>query len=137
MAYRSRTLHPWSSRITLAALSSTDGKLTIYPADHFAGGAQARVVLEPFLRAWEVESDLSRNIGSIRFNYTHVRKVDRNPRADFRKRGRTSVGSDGRRDTYERRPFVSHNPEHLSSSALRFQNDARGGDRVPPMARVS
>ena len=63
----------------LGRFELTDGKLTIYPADHFADGAQARVVLEPFLRAWEVESDLSRNIGSIRFNYTHVRKVDRNP----------------------------------------------------------
>lgn len=63
----------------LGRFELTDGKLTIYPADHFADGAQARVVLEPFLRAWEVESDLSCNIGSIRFNYTHVRKVDRNP----------------------------------------------------------
>jgi hypothetical protein len=65
----------------LGRFELTDGKLTIYPADHFADGAQARAVLEPFLHAWEVESDLSRNIGSIRFKYTGVRKVDRNPPA--------------------------------------------------------
>jgi hypothetical protein len=63
----------------LGRFDLTDGKLTIYPADHFADGAEARAVLEPFLRAWEVESDLSRNIGSIRFKYTAVRKVDRDP----------------------------------------------------------
>lgn len=63
----------------LGRFELNNGKLTIYPADHFADGAQARAVLGPFLRAWEVESDLSRNIGSIRFKYTGVRKVDRNP----------------------------------------------------------
>jgi hypothetical protein len=55
------------------------GKLTIYPADHFADGAQAKAVIDPFLRAWQLESDLSRNIGSIRFKYTGVKKVDRAP----------------------------------------------------------
>ena len=63
----------------LGRFELTDGKLKIYPADHFADGAQAQAVLEPFLHAWEVESDLSRNIGSIRFKFTGVRKVDRSP----------------------------------------------------------
>jgi hypothetical protein len=63
----------------LGRFELADGKLTIYPADHFADGTQARAVLDPFVRAWEIESDLSRNIGSIRFKYTGVRKVDRSP----------------------------------------------------------
>ena len=36
-------------------------------------------VLEPFLHAWELNSDLTRNIGAVRFKFLRVHKVDRNP----------------------------------------------------------
>jgi hypothetical protein len=57
----------------------TKGKLTVYPADHYSSGTEARAVIDPFLRAWELDADLTRNIGSIRFKYLSVHKIDRNP----------------------------------------------------------
>jgi hypothetical protein len=55
------------------------GKLTVRPAEHYASGEEARVVIEPFLRAWEITSDLSRGVGAIRFKLLSVRKIDRTP----------------------------------------------------------
>src|SRR5687768_11460424 len=54
-------------------------RLSVYPTDHFADGTQARAVIDPFLRAWELYSDLTRRIGAIRFEYKGVKKVDRAP----------------------------------------------------------
>jgi hypothetical protein len=63
----------------LGTFELANGKLTIRPAAHYASGSEARAVFDPFLRAWELDSDLTRNIGSIRFKYLSVHKVDRNP----------------------------------------------------------
>jgi hypothetical protein len=63
----------------LGTFELADGKLTIRPADHYPSGNEARAVLEPFLHAWEVDLDLTRNIGSIRFKFLRNHKVDRDP----------------------------------------------------------
>jgi hypothetical protein len=65
----------------LGAFEVSNGKLSVYPVQHFPSGAEARAVIDPFLRAWELDSDLTRNIGSIRFKFLSVRKVDRDPPA--------------------------------------------------------
>ena len=65
----------------LGVFEVTEGRLMVRPADHYASGTEARTVLDPFLRAWEVDADLSRGIGSIRFEFDSVRKIDRNPPA--------------------------------------------------------
>jgi hypothetical protein len=64
----------------LGTFELSNGKLTIRPAEHYSSGGEARSVLEPFLRAWELDSDLTRNIGAIRFKFLSVHKVDRYPR---------------------------------------------------------
>lgn len=56
-----------------------DGKLTITPTEHFAEEEQARQAFEPFLRAWEIEKDLTSNIGTIRFKFARAEVIDRNP----------------------------------------------------------
>ena len=63
----------------LGTFELANGKLTICPTAHYASGEEARAVFDPFLRAWELDADLTRNIGSIRFKYLSVHKVDRNP----------------------------------------------------------
>jgi hypothetical protein len=63
----------------LGTFELSNGKLSIRPTEHYSSGNEARAVLEPFLRAWEVDSDLTRNIGSIRFKFLSVHKVDRSP----------------------------------------------------------
>lgn len=56
-----------------------DGVLRVEPAAHFADESDARVVVEPFLRAWEIDADLNGNIGTIRFSFLGADVVDRNP----------------------------------------------------------
>lgn len=63
----------------LGTFELAGGKLTIRPADHYSNGTEARAVLDPFLRAWEIDADLTRNIGAIRFTFQSVQKIDRSP----------------------------------------------------------
>jgi hypothetical protein len=56
-----------------------DGKLQVEPAEHFADEESAKQVIDGFLRAWEIESDLKMNAGQIRFRFKHSEIVDRNP----------------------------------------------------------
>jgi hypothetical protein len=56
-----------------------DGELCVMPADHFSSEQEARDVLEPYLKAWEIESDLTRNVGMIRFEFLRAELIDRNP----------------------------------------------------------
>jgi hypothetical protein len=56
-----------------------EGKLIVEPADHFARKADARGVIEPFLRAWEIQADIDFNIGTIRFKFMRADVVDRDP----------------------------------------------------------
>ena len=48
----------------LGTFELANGKLTICPTAHYASGEEARAVFDPFLRAWELDADLTRNIGS-------------------------------------------------------------------------
>ena len=63
----------------LGRFDARDGKLLVEPADHFADEAAARSVIEPFLRSWEIETDLDANPGTIRFKFHSADLVDRDP----------------------------------------------------------
>lgn len=63
----------------LCTLTLTDGVMFIKPKDHYASVQQARQVIEPFLRAWELDADLRYGLGTIRFKYEDHTIVDRNP----------------------------------------------------------
>jgi hypothetical protein len=54
------------------------GALTLLPASHYSTAAALRTALQPFLRAWEIRSDIQEGIGTIRFTYDSVDLVDRN-----------------------------------------------------------
>lgn len=56
-----------------------DGKLTVEMAADFVDDADARQLVEPFLRSWEIETDLKANLGQIRFKFENSKIVDRNP----------------------------------------------------------
>lgn len=53
--------------------------LKVLPAEHFPTGQEASYAIEGFLRSWEIEVDLKRNLGTIRFTYSHADTVDRSP----------------------------------------------------------
>ena len=54
-------------------------ELVVELVDHFPSERAARNAIEPFLRSWEIQSDLTHGIGSIRFKYLRVDITDRNP----------------------------------------------------------
>jgi hypothetical protein len=66
---------------SLGHFDAADGELRFRPADHFSRSDEARTVIEPFLRAWEIQSDLSGNARRILFDYLRADVVDRNPPA--------------------------------------------------------
>lgn len=55
------------------------GKLRIEPSEHFGDEDEARKVIDPFLKAWEVETDLVANPGAIRFRFETAHVIDRDP----------------------------------------------------------
>lgn len=63
----------------LGTFDLSDGKLRIAPTEHFLDEDEARRAVEPFLRAWEIEADLTSNIGMIRFKFDRAEVIDRNP----------------------------------------------------------
>jgi hypothetical protein len=46
---------------------------------HFSDPAAAQKVVEPILRAWEVDADLRRNRGELRFKYRTAEVIDQSP----------------------------------------------------------
>ena len=56
-----------------------DQELRIQPTEHFSDEQEARTAIEPFLRDWEIESNLTANVGAIRFTFTRVELIDRDP----------------------------------------------------------
>lgn len=64
---------------SLGDFDVADGQLRFHPAEHFSRTGETRAALEPFLRAWEIQSDLQRNVGQIRFDYLSTDVIDRNP----------------------------------------------------------
>lgn len=56
-----------------------DKELRIKPTEHFSDEREARTAVEPFLRDWEIEADLTSNVGAIRFTFERVELIDRDP----------------------------------------------------------
>jgi hypothetical protein len=70
---------PLSFTNLLGKFETQGATLIVEPAAHFANEGEARAVIEPYLRSWEIEADLVHNLGTIRFNFDHADLVDRNP----------------------------------------------------------
>ncbi len=56
-----------------------DGKLAVSPSEHYGNPGQARAVIEPFLRSWEIQADLDSNPGALLFKFLHADVIDRQP----------------------------------------------------------
>lgn len=70
---------PLTFENTLGRFDVRDGELVVEPADHFPSEAAARAVVEPFLRSWEIASDVEANVETIRFRFDRADVIDRNP----------------------------------------------------------
>ena len=56
-----------------------DGSLLFEPIEHFSAEEEVRGAVEPFLRGWEMEADLTSNVGTIRFKFLRAELIDRDP----------------------------------------------------------
>jgi hypothetical protein len=70
---------PVAANNTLFALVLSGDRLLITLNEHFATPAEARTAVEPFLRAWELDVELSGRRGELRFTYEDAEVIDRDP----------------------------------------------------------
>jgi hypothetical protein len=68
-----RNPEPVSFSNHLGAFDLSDGKILIVPTEHFPNEDESRRAVEPFLRAWEIEADLSSNIGMFASSSTGLK----------------------------------------------------------------
>src|SRR5690349_171197 len=59
-------------------ISVDNYKATMTMTEHFVSSAEARAVVEPFLRAWEFTDDLTERNG-LRFTFAAASVIDRSP----------------------------------------------------------
>jgi hypothetical protein len=62
-----------------AHLKLSDGVLHCTMKSHFSTAYEARTVIDPILKAWEVFADLQSNRGAVRFKYDTAKIIDRSP----------------------------------------------------------
>ena len=71
---------PFSSEVDcIGEFRIVDNELTVVLAMHCPDEQAARHVVEPFLRAWEIHTDLTSRHGAIRFGFTSSTCHDLNP----------------------------------------------------------
>jgi alkanesulfonate monooxygenase SsuD/methylene tetrahydromethanopterin reductase-like flavin-dependent oxidoreductase (luciferase family) len=70
---------PLAFENALGRFQIKDGKLQIEPAVHFGDVDEAKAAVGPFLQAWEIETDLVANPGTIRFRFETAQVIDRDP----------------------------------------------------------
>ena len=63
----------------LGSFHITGSSLTVEPSEHFADQDEAIAAVDPFLRAWEVATDLDQGLGTIRFKFERASIIDRDP----------------------------------------------------------
>lgn len=63
----------------IAEFHVNDCVLVVSPTDHYADVGSALRVVEPFLRSWEVITDLTQNPGQLKFTYRTANVIDRDP----------------------------------------------------------
>lgn len=73
---------PLSFTHALGSFLIEDGLLTVSPAEHFAREREARAAVDPYLQAWEVDTALKTNPGTILFEFLRSTVVDRLPLPD-------------------------------------------------------
>ena len=68
---------PWNT--TEADFELADGYLTARPKNHYPDIEQARVVIDPLVRAWEVEAGINYRQREFRFKFTNGEVIERRP----------------------------------------------------------
>ncbi len=63
----------------IGRFSLEDGKLTVELSEHFPDEQSARQLVYPCLRSWEIETDLTANLGQLRFTFQNSKIIDRDP----------------------------------------------------------
>jgi hypothetical protein len=67
--------HEWNSFL----FKLENGTLTVTPEDHFSTAEDARLVVDRYLEAWELDHALKNGRRNVRFKYESAEVIDRNP----------------------------------------------------------
>lgn len=63
----------------LAKFDLKDGTLEVTPADHYPTEESARDFIDPYLKAWEIQTDVTSNLGAMEFKFVRADIIDREP----------------------------------------------------------
>lgn len=63
----------------LGDFNAANNRLAVKVSEHFAEVTDAREAIEAFLKSWEIDTDLNRNVGMLRFKFETADVIDRNP----------------------------------------------------------
>ena len=61
------------------SLRLANGQLRVEMKDHFATADAARLKVDPYMRSWEIATDLKHGPGAIRFRFESPEIIDRDP----------------------------------------------------------
>ena len=125
-----------------------DGKLTCEMKTHFSTEKEARLVVDPILKAWEADAELPWNrAGELQFKFEGAEIIDRSPAPrgvvrghahitlpPLRVNGVGMVSAHAQRDRYPEPPIDFRLNADVESMVHRYMNYLRGREPLPAMA---
>ena len=122
-----------------------DGVLKCKMKERFSDAVAARKVVEPILRAWEVDTDLGHNRGELRFKYKMAEVIDLSPAPSgsvtAKVVGNAMLSATGTLSTHDTRSrYPEPPPDHFrlnpdaESILLRYEGYLGGREALPAMA---
>jgi len=77
ISYRNPESQSFSNH--LGSFEIVDTLLRIKPTEDFSNEMEARKAIDPYLLAWEIEADITSNIGAIRFSFKESQVIEIEP----------------------------------------------------------
>jgi hypothetical protein len=124
-----------------------DAKLTCQMKVHFSTAEEARAVVNPVLRAWELDADLRLGNAALRFQYEDAEIVDRTPQPPGTVRGHVlfagvgemvvaeaAVSAHVTRRAYPAPPCDFRITPDVATLSQRYQGYLEGREPLPTMA---
>jgi hypothetical protein len=129
----------------LGCFDLSEEELKITPCEHFQDQQSALHAVEPFLKSWEIESDLTSNIGTIRFKFERSEIIERDPPkpsetiiGQFHSNSVTVMGCDGTitsvRSTYPDPPSNFDTSQNIEIAYRRWLGFKEGKESLQSMA---
>jgi len=107
----------------LGHFTAEDGNLIVEPVDHFTSDGDAREAIQPFLRGWEIETDLKSNVGTIRFKFVRAEVIDRDPPGPSERQAVSATAAEVAIFADVVSALITHNAYPDPPNSFRFTSD--------------